>query len=107
MAEAGLLAGLELVVRLVLVLVHVLQEVRSQGRRGWMRKIGVDHNKVDDDICPDIPPICRWHKPGRLDPQTAGCHYSTASNLEQGLQREYQEWPEKGQVSCRAGLRCS
>ena len=31
MAEAGLLAGLELVVRLVLVLVHVLQEVRSQG----------------------------------------------------------------------------
>ena len=44
MAEAGLLAGLELVVRLVLVLVHVLQEVRSQGRRGWMRKIGVDHN---------------------------------------------------------------
>ena len=44
MAEAGLLAGLELVVRLVLVLVHVLQEVWSQGRRGWMRKIGVDHN---------------------------------------------------------------
>ena len=38
MAEAGLLAGLELVVRLVLVL------VRSQGRREWMRKIGVDHN---------------------------------------------------------------
>ena len=44
MVEAGLLAGLELVVRLVLVLVHVLQEVRSQGRREWMRKIGVDHN---------------------------------------------------------------
>ena len=44
MAEAGLLAGLELVVRLMLVLVHVLQEVRSQGRQGWMRKIGVDHN---------------------------------------------------------------
>ena len=44
MAEVGLLAGLELVVRLVLVLVHVLQEVRSQGRREWMRKIGVDHN---------------------------------------------------------------
>ena len=43
-AEAGLLAGLELVVRLVLVLVHILQEVRSQGRREWMRKIGVDHN---------------------------------------------------------------
>ena len=39
MAEAGLLAGLELVVQLVLVL-------RSQGRREWMRKIGVDHNKV-------------------------------------------------------------
>ena len=44
MAEAGLLAGLELVVWLVLVLVHVLQEVRSQGRWEWMRKIGVDHN---------------------------------------------------------------
>ena len=38
MAEAGLLAGLELVVWLVLVL------VQSQGRREWMRKIGVDHN---------------------------------------------------------------
>ena len=45
-AEAGLLAGLELVVRLVLVLVHVLQEVRSQGQREWMRKIGVDHNMM-------------------------------------------------------------
>ena len=47
MAEAGLLAGLELVVQLVLVLVlvHVLQEVRLQGQREWMRKIGVDHNK--------------------------------------------------------------
>ena len=44
MAEAGLLAGLELVVQLVLVLVHVLQEVRSQERQEWMRKIGVDHN---------------------------------------------------------------
>ena len=44
MVEVGLLAGLELVVRLVLVLVHVLQEVRSQGRQEWMRKIGVDHN---------------------------------------------------------------
>ena len=44
LAEAGLLAGLELVVQLVLVLVHVLQEVQSQGRREWMRKIGVDHN---------------------------------------------------------------
>ena len=31
MAEAGLLARLKLVVWLVLVLVHVLQEVRSQG----------------------------------------------------------------------------
>ena len=46
MAEAGLLAGLELLVRLVLVLVHVLQEVRSQGRWEWMRKIGVDHNTI-------------------------------------------------------------
>ena len=44
MAEAGLLAGLELAVQLVVVLVHVLQEVRSQGQREWMRKIGVDHN---------------------------------------------------------------
>ena len=52
MAEAGLLAGLELVVRLVLVLVHVLQEVRSQGRREWMRKIGVDHNRVDHNMTP-------------------------------------------------------
>ena len=49
MAEAGLLAGLELVVRLVLVLVHVLQEVRLQGRREWMRKIGVDHNRMSMD----------------------------------------------------------
>ena len=47
MAEAGLLAGLELVVRLVVVLVHVLQEVRSRGRREWMRKIGVDHNNEE------------------------------------------------------------
>ena len=44
MAEAGLLAGLELVVWLVLVLVHILQEVWSRGQRGWMRKIGVNHN---------------------------------------------------------------
>ena len=44
MAEAELLAGLELAVQLVVVLVHVLQEVQSQGRREWMRKIGVDHN---------------------------------------------------------------
>ena len=44
MAEAGLLAGLELAVWLVLVLVHVLQEVQLQGRQEWMRKIGVDHN---------------------------------------------------------------
>ena len=39
MTEAELLA-----VRLVVVLVHVLQEVQSQGRQEWMRKIGVDHN---------------------------------------------------------------
>ena len=44
MAEAELLAELELAVQLVVVLVHVLQEVQSQGRREWMRKIGVDHN---------------------------------------------------------------
>ena len=44
MAEAELLAELELAVRLVVVLVHVLREVRLQGQREWMRKIGVDHN---------------------------------------------------------------
>ena len=44
MAEAELLAELELAVRLVVVLVHVLQEVQLQGQREWMRKIGVDHN---------------------------------------------------------------
>ena len=48
MAEAGLLAELELVVQLVLVLVHVLQEVQSQGQREWMRKIGVDHNTLGE-----------------------------------------------------------
>ena len=52
MAETGLLAGLELVVRLVLVLVHVLQEVRLQGRREWMRKIGVDHNIETSSLSP-------------------------------------------------------
>ena len=44
MAEAELLAELELAVQLMVVLVHVLQEVRLQGQREWMRKIGVDHN---------------------------------------------------------------
>ena len=33
MAEVELLAELELAVQLVVVLVHVLQEVRSQGRQ--------------------------------------------------------------------------
>ena len=46
-AVAELLAGLELAVRLGVVLVHVLQEVRSQGRWEWMRKIGVDRNKKE------------------------------------------------------------
>ena len=46
MAEAELLAELELAVQLVVVLVHVLQKVRSQGRQEWMRKIGVDHNTM-------------------------------------------------------------
>ena len=41
MAEAELLAELELAVRLVLVLVQL------QGRQEWMRKIGVDHNMLD------------------------------------------------------------
>ena len=61
MAEAGLLAGLELVVRLVLVLVHILQEVRSQGRREWMRKIGVDHNRCGVGLTPS---------PTRRNPQS-------------------------------------
>ena len=43
MAEAELLAELELAVQMV-VLVHVLQEVWLQGHWEWMRKIGVDHN---------------------------------------------------------------
>ena len=47
---AGLLAELELAVRLVLVLVHVLQEVRSQGQWEWMRKIGVDHNTPGNGV---------------------------------------------------------
>ena len=47
MAEVELLAGLELAVWQVVVLVQVLQEVRSQGRREWMRKIGVDHNSQE------------------------------------------------------------
>ena len=50
MAEVELLAELELVVRLVVVLVHVLQEVRLQGRQEWMRKIGVDHNICSEDL---------------------------------------------------------
>ena len=54
MTEAGLLAGLELVVQLVLVLVHVLQEVQSQGRREWMRKIGVDHNRWGRSLSRDV-----------------------------------------------------
>ena len=45
MAEAELLAELELAVRLGMVLVQVLQEgVWLQKQQGWMRKIGVDHN---------------------------------------------------------------
>ena len=46
MAVVELLAELDLAVQLVVVVVHVLQEVRSQGRREWMRKIGVDHNNI-------------------------------------------------------------
>ena len=58
MAEAGLLAGLELVVQLVLVLVHVLREVRSQGQREWMRKIGVDHNSKEYETLPHFLLSC-------------------------------------------------
>ena len=49
MAEAELLAELELAVQLVVVLVRVLQEVQSQGRQEWMRKIGVNHNITCSD----------------------------------------------------------
>ena len=51
MAKAELLAELELVVRLVVQLVQVLQEgVWLQGQQGWMRKIGVDHNNMRRDM---------------------------------------------------------
>ena len=53
-----LLAELELAVRLVVVLVHVLQEVRSQGRWEWMRKIGVDHNT--QPLCTPSPLVFAW-----------------------------------------------
>ena len=43
-AVAELLAELELVVWLV---VQVQEEVRSQERWEWMRKIGVDHNNMN------------------------------------------------------------
>ena len=47
MAEAELLAELELAVWLGVVVVQVLLEgVQLQGRREWMRKIGVDHNRM-------------------------------------------------------------
>ena len=47
MTEAELLAELKLAVWLGVVLVQVLQEgVQLQGRREWMRKIGVDHNML-------------------------------------------------------------
>ena len=50
MAEAELLAELELAVQLGVVLVQVLQEgVQSQGQQEWMRKIGVDHNNYHKD----------------------------------------------------------
>ena len=57
MAMAELLAELELVVQLVVVLVQVLQEgVWSRGRQGWMRKIGVDHNKPKGEDEPQDDP---------------------------------------------------
>ena len=78
MAEVGLLAGLELVVRLVLVLVYVLQEVRSQGRREWMRKIGVDHNTVNtvlgENGIPDLPND-RKHSKGHTLQTITPCIY--------------------------------
>ena len=59
MAEAELLAELELAIRRVVVLVHVLQEVRSQGRQEWMRKIGVDHNS-DTNSSAQVPACSAW-----------------------------------------------
>ena len=61
MAEVELLAELELAVWLRVVLVQVLQEgVQLQGRREWMRKIGVDHNRqaAQKDSTKDIH-LCR------------------------------------------------
>ena len=56
MAEAELLAELELVVRLV---VQVQEEVQSRGRREWMRKIGVDHNNEAVHTLDSRPPLHR------------------------------------------------
>ena len=59
MAEAELLAELELAVWLV---VQVQEEVQLQGRREWMRKIGVDHNNIDDqDFNLELPDFYSSH----------------------------------------------
>ena len=57
MAEAELLAELELAVQLGVVLMQVLQEgVWSWGQQGWMRKIGVDHKKPKGEDEPQDDP---------------------------------------------------
>ena len=66
MAEAELLAELELAVWLVVVLVHVLQEVRSQGQWEWMRKIGVDHNTFTLTQPDTRLPCCHAYLPTKI-----------------------------------------
>ena len=105
MAEAELLAEPELAVRLVVVLVHVLQEVRSQGRREWMRKTGVDHNRshMQHHRCD-----CQSRKtPGRawayivplllpLPPFSrlkCCCRWCTGASLPTPFQSQEQPWP--------------
>ena len=53
MAEAKLLAELELGVWLVVL---VQEGVWLQGRRGWVRKIGVDHNTQCIGVCVCVVP---------------------------------------------------
>ena len=54
MAEAELLAELELAVRLGVL---VQEGVQSQGRWGWMRNIGVDHNTCYHFCFRSLPPM--------------------------------------------------
>ena len=61
MAEVKLLAELKLAVWLVVVQVQVLLEgVWSQEQQGWMRKIGVDHNRPGNSF-QQSPFLCLDH----------------------------------------------